>query len=127
MADRIEPFVLPIPAATPLNAPIVLPTSFLPGIVTRVSITVPPGPSGLMGFLIQHKGQPLIPYLGGTFFVADNRTLTWAVTNMPTNTGWEFLCYNTDIYPHSLYIEYEIDEIPPPVAVSTPLVSIAQA
>ena len=120
MADRIEPFTVLIPAGTAIAAPQVSALDFDDGIVTQINITVPPGPSGFVGFQFTHKGGKVIPSTGNTFIIADDRQIAWPVSNMPTASGWQLRAYNTDIYPHTLYIEFMIDEIPvaPPASVT---------
>lgn len=112
MADRIEPFVVTIPAGTSIAGAQTFPMLFPDGIVTHITITVPPGPSGFVGFQLRHKGGPVIPYVGNTFIIADDRVIEWPVSNMPTATGWELFGYNTDVYDHTLYLEFQVDEIP---------------
>lgn len=114
MADRIELFTLTVPAGTPVAAPVNLDTPFADGNVVQVNITVPDGPSGFMGFCIVHKGSPLIPIQRGRFVVANDRVVEWPLAGMPTGTGWQIQAYNTDIYPHNLYVEYLIDELAAP-------------
>lgn len=124
MADRIEPFAVTIPANTPIAAPLVTDTDFADGIVTHITITVPPGPSGFVGFKFTHMGGPVIPYTGANYFIADDRVIEWDLTNMPTATGWQLVAYNTDVYPHTLYIEYHINEIVDALPARTPIVEI---
>lgn len=112
MADRIEPFTVTIPPGVAIATPQTFSLSFDDGVVTRIIVTIPPGPSGFMGFQFRHKGGPVIPYTGGQFIVGDDRVVDWPVANMPTADGWELYAYNTDIYQHSVYIEFLIDEIP---------------
>lgn len=121
MADRIQPFAVTVPPATLKAFPLVTNLFFQDGVVTRIITTVPPGPSGLVGFNYLHLGGPVIPVFGGGFFVADGRVIDWTVTGMPTSSGWQIQAYNTDIYPHTIYIEFLVDEIvsplPPPVTL----------
>ena len=124
MADRIEPFTVLIPAGTAIAAPQVTDMPFDDGIVTQINITVPPGPSGFVGFQLTHKGGKVIPSTGNTFIIADDRQIAWPVSNMPQASGWQLRGYNTDVFPHTLYIEFMIDEIPVAAAPSVTLVPI---
>lgn len=112
MADRIELFAVEVAAGTAQAAPATTDLSFNDGIVRGLVITVPPGPSGLSGFQILHMGQSVIPYTGNVFVIADDRVITWELSNYPTASGWQFKAYNTDVYPHTYYLEFLVDEIP---------------
>lgn len=124
MADRIEPFTVTIPAGTPIAAPQVTDMLFEDGIVTRIIVTIPPGPSGFVGFQLTHKGGQVIPINGSNFVIGDGRVVDWEVANMPTASGWQMRAYNTDIFVHNLYVEFLIDEIPNRVPGPIPLVQI---
>lgn len=112
MSDRIEPFAVVVAAGTTQLAPATTDLVFNDGIVDRLVITVPPGPSGLSGFQILYDGQSVIPYTGGQFIVADNRVIDWDMHNYPTGQGWQIRAYNTDVYDHTYYLEFHITEIP---------------
>jgi hypothetical protein len=116
VADRIEPFAIAIPALTAIATPLVTATPFSDGVVAHITITVPPGPSGFVGFRFTHNGGPVIPYTGAGWIIADDRIIEWDVANMPTADGWEVTAYNTDIYLHTIYVEYLINEIAIPAA-----------
>lgn len=124
MADRIEIFAVTVAANTAKNAPQISNTLFNDGIVRHITITVPDGPSGFMGFNFLHMGGPVIPYTGNGFVIANNRVIEWDVSNMPTASGWQLQAYNTDIYPHTVYLEYLIDEIPVKQSTTIPLIPI---
>lgn len=127
VADRIEPFSAPIPAGTAQATPLVTNLSFADGQVTRIIVTVPPGPSGFVGFQLWHKGGQVIPYVGAEWVIADDRVIDWPVTNFPTADGWQIAAYNTDIYDHTLYLEFLIDEIPVTAAGPIPLLNLNPA
>jgi cellulose synthase/poly-beta-1,6-N-acetylglucosamine synthase-like glycosyltransferase len=124
MADRIEPFTVTVPAGTAIAAPQITTLAFDDGVVTRLIITIPPGPSGLLGFAFLHKGGQVIPFTGANWIIGDDRIVDWDLSGMPTASGWQLKAYNTDIFVHSLYIEFLIDEIPAPLPATIPLVAI---
>lgn len=124
MATRIEPFQVTIPKGTPIATPQVSSLSFNDGEVSKVHIQVPPGPSGLVGFRFLHKGSQVIPYTGSTFIIADDRVIDWTLTDYPTADGWELQAYNIDVWDHTLYLEFEIDEIAVTTVTTTPIVTI---
>lgn len=51
------------------------------------------------------KGQALLP-TNGTFIVTDDKADIWTVVNQPDGGQWEVTGYNTDIYPHTVYIDF---------------------
>jgi hypothetical protein len=124
VADRIEPFSVPIPAGTLTSAPLVTDLDFADGEVVHITIIVPPGPSGFVGFQFTHLGGPVIPYTGNNFIIADDQRFEWDVSNMPSATGWQMRAYNTDIFQHTLYVIFMIDEIPVGIPPRTPIVQI---
>ena len=54
------------------TAPILTRLDFAMGVVQRIEIVVPPGPSGLMGFRLRHSGRTVIPYNNYNWIIADN-------------------------------------------------------
>lgn len=51
------------------------------------------------------KGQALLP-TNGTFIVTDDKADIWTVVNQPDGGQWEVTGYNTDIYPHTVYLDF---------------------
>lgn len=115
-AAEIRASAVTIPAGTPQAAPVTVDVSFPPRLVQAVHWQVPPGPSGLMGWrLTMSGGVPVIPY-GGGWIIADDRSDTWPVTGMPDSGAWEVTGYNTDIYDHTVYLEFLLALDAPPAA-----------
>lgn len=118
-AAEVRSFAATIPAGTPLSAPVTIDVSFPPRIVQAVTWQVPPGPSGLMGWrLTMSGGNPVIP-TGGGWVIADDRTGSWQVTGQPDSGAWEVTGYNTDIYDHTVYLEFAVGITVAPTAVLT--------
>lgn len=99
---------------------------FADGVIERVIITVPPGPSGFVGFQLAHLGQSVIPYTGSTYIIADDRIIDWPLSNFPTASGWQLVAYNTDVFDHTLYLEFLINEIPSAIPRLVTLIPIGQ-
>jgi hypothetical protein len=112
MADRIEPFAVLVGNGTTQAAPQTQGLTFDEGIVTQLHIMVPPGPSGLMGFQILFSGQSVIPYSGDQYLIYDNIERTWPLSNFPTSGDWAIRAYNGDVWDHTIYLEFLIDEVP---------------
>lgn len=109
MASEIRAFQVTIPANTPQSAPFVQAINFPPRTVTQVDWKVPPGPSGLMGWALSIAGQPVIPNNPGAFIVADNQLQSWPLTGFPDQGQWQVTGYNTDIYPHTVYLTFLLE------------------
>jgi len=115
MADRIEVSEIVVPAGTTIAAPQTTAVSFVDGVVERLEVVVPPGPSGLVGFRVLHSGQVVIPFSGNTWIVTDDEKLDWPLSNFPTGGKWSIRIYNTDIYSHTLFFRWHIEEIRSPL------------
>jgi hypothetical protein len=111
MASRIEVFDLTIPIGTLISAPITIPLDMDDGVVTRIEMRWPPGPSGLVGLKVRHSKQTVIPYSNNTFIVTDNEIITWPVQNYPTGNMWDVQGYNLDAFVHTIQIRMLLDEI----------------
>lgn len=117
MANRIEAPAVIVAANTAIAAPSTTTLSWADGIVERIEVRIPPGPSGLVGFRILHSGQQVIPFRSTDWIITDDETLTWDVEAFPTGNKWAIRGYNLDLYPHTLYFRFLIKELPPPVTV----------
>lgn len=115
-AAEVRSFAATIPAGTPKNAPVTVDVSFPPRVVLAVSWQVPPGPSGLMGWrLTMSGGNPVIP-AGDGWIIADNRSGSWPVAGQPDSGAWEVTGYNTDIFDHTVYLDFMLAMIGTAVA-----------
>jgi len=112
-----------IPAGTTKSVPLVTPITFPSRIVTSVAWRVPPGPSGLMGWALTSDGTPVIPVQPGAYMVTDNQADTWYLEGYLDSGNWQVTGYNTGIYPHTVYLTFQLDlpgtveTTPPPSAV----------
>lgn len=111
MVSEIRPFAVTIPAGTLQSAPLVAPINFPPRVVTALRWKVPPGPSGLMGWALTVAGNPVIPRQQGAYFVTDNDADTWPLEGFPDQGQWQLTGYNTDIYDHTVYLTFLLDQI----------------
>jgi len=112
VVDRIEAPVVVVAAGTFASVPTTTPLSFQDGVVVGLEIRVPPGPSGLMGFQILHSGVSVLPKKASEFIVTDNDKIEWPLSNFPTGNKWAVRAYNEDVYDHSIYLFFLIDELP---------------
>lgn len=114
-AAEVRSFAVTIPAGTPAAAPVTTLVSFPPRLVTGVRWTVPPGPSGLMGWRLTMSGGVAVIPTGGGWIIADDASGTWPLTGMPDSGAWEVTGYNTDVYDHTVYLVFLLDTVPVPV------------
>lgn len=111
MVSEIRAFAVTIPAGTLKSAPAVTPITFPPRVVTAIRWKVPPGPSGLMGWALTVAGNPVIPRQQGTYFVTDNDSDTWLLEGYPDQGQWQLTGYNTDVYDHTVYLDFLLDQV----------------
>lgn len=113
MADRVQWFNITVPANT-LTAQ-TFPMVFPYGEVVEIDVKVPPGPAGNLGFIIMAGGSPYIPNAQGAFvFIEpDDDYLVFPVTHAITSGSFALLAFNTDVWPHSLQVGFQVNEIAP--------------
>lgn len=111
MATEVRAFQVTIPASTTQDAPAVINTPFPSMEVERITIKVPPGPSGLMGFALTMNGQQVIPINQGAWLVTDDASIDWPVTGLPNSGQWQVTGYNTDIYDHTIYLDFLLNPL----------------
>jgi hypothetical protein len=111
MVSEIRTFAVTIPAGTALDTPYTEAITFPPRVVTAIHWKVPPGPSGLMGWALTVADSPVIPRAQGTYFVTDNDSDTWTLEGYPDQGDWQVTGYNTDIYDHTVYLDFLLDQI----------------
>lgn len=125
MTERIEVFQVTTPAGTAQASPLTTNLSFNQGIVHKLEITVPPGPSGLLGFRMRHSGQVVIPNSGTNFIIADNQFIQWDLEGYPVGNKWSIQTFNTDVFDHTLYLRFMINETRRNLLAGATLVPIA--
>lgn len=116
MADRVHAFAPVVPAGTAIGAPVTVATPFPDGVVTAIQVRIPNGPLGTMGFVIAYAGQTIVPDNSGTWLVMNDEQWEWPLDNNPTGGQWSIIGYNTDIFDHTVYIRYLVNEFKVPVS-----------
>jgi len=129
VAQEIREFVVTVPAGTAISVPQVTNISFPERIVRAVSYRVPPGPSGVLGWALTSAGTPVIPIQPSTYIVTDNQAATWELEGYLDSGNWQVTAYNTGVYPHTVYLTFELDlpgsadtQAPPPADTGTGVV-----
>lgn len=108
---EVRSFAVTIPANTPVSAPVTQAITMPPRDVAWVHWSVPPGPAGLMGWRLSMSGGNAVIPTGGGFIITDDDSDTWNVFNQPDGGAWEVNGYNTDIYPHTVYLDFGLNVI----------------
>lgn len=119
MTQEIRAFTALIPAGTAQDDPVTVDLSFPPRTVNSISLRIPPGPSGQMGFRILNSGLQVIPYNNAEWLVTDNEVINWTLTDAITSGSWQLAGYNAGTYNHSVYVRFLLDPPPQPSGAGT--------
>lgn len=109
VSREIRVFTVTIPAGTTQAAPFTQSLAIPPRTVSRLQITVPPGPSGLMGFAVQNSGVTVIPYLSDSYIVTAGEFIDWELDGYIDSGSWQAVGYNLDVIAHSFYVRMFCD------------------
>lgn len=113
MTDRVEWFDTQVAAGILATAPHTYSLAFSPGTVVGITVKVPPGPAGNVGFQIWAGGSQYIPRTPGVYIVPDDDRIDWPVTNAIDSGSWALVAYNTDVWPHLLQVGFQVNENSP--------------
>lgn len=108
LANRVESFIVTVPAGTAQASPLTTDVSFPDGNVKRVELDVPPGHTGHTGIRILAATGSFIPYTNGAFLVADDHDFGWDVVGVIDTGSFQVQTFNTDLYPHSFYLRFSV-------------------
>jgi hypothetical protein len=111
MANEVRAYQVTIPAGTAQAAPMRASLAMPPRDVVGLEIVVPPGPSGTMGFAITMGGVNVLPIQPGTFIVTDNQRIEWPLNDLPDSGAWQLTGYNTDVFDHTVYLTWLVNQI----------------
>jgi hypothetical protein len=106
MAREVHKFAVTVPITATPAAPQVSNLVMPPREILSLTVIVPPGTRGLVGFAIGAAGVPFIPYQPGAWIVADNEKIEWPLEGQITSGAWQMFAYNTGRYPHTLEIRF---------------------
>lgn len=118
MAREVYRFSVTVPAGTPKATPQVTALVLPERVPVKLTVTVPPGPHGLLGFQFTHAGAQVIPINAGQFLVMDGRTREWDLTDYFTGGAWQLTAYNTGSFDHTLEIVFDVDLVPFPAQLA---------
>lgn len=123
MASEVYTFQVTIPPGTQQSLPYRQSLTLPVRKIDTLEIVVPPGPSGQMGFAITMGGVNVMPLQSGQYIVTDDQKITWPIENLPTSGAWQLSGYNTDVWPHSVYVWFLAGPVDAPTSAG--LLSIA--
>jgi hypothetical protein len=97
-------------------------------IVTDLEIVIPTGHVGLTGIAIFYASRQVIPFDTGDWITANGDVIHWPLSDFPTGGQWVAKAYNTDVYDHSFYLRWLVNDLPdPPVPPQLALANIVGA
>lgn len=105
---EVRAFVAVIPAGTAQAAPVTVALAMPPRVVTSVTLRIPPGPNGEMGFRLGSSGGTIIPDNAGAWIIASDEVIAWTLEDQITSGAWELSGYNTGQYDHSVYVRFVV-------------------
>lgn len=111
MAQRVLAAQVTVTAGTAVSAPHAVDVSFSAGTVTSIEIIIPDGHAGFTGIALQQAHQQIIPEKSGTWIIGNNDNPIFPVSDYLNNGSWQALMYNTDVYDHSFYLRFLVDNI----------------
>lgn len=122
---QVRQFQVTIPHGTLSTTPLLTDLSFPPMTVESITVRVPPGPSGLVGFQLWVKGGQAIPAVDGTWIITDDELIQLDMTGLPDSGAWQLNAYNEGNYDHTINVRFGLSDVPaltasPPPAATVP-------
>lgn len=109
--NRLYETTFTVAAGTALAAPQLAPVALEDASLVSVRIVVPDGHNGFTGLQVRWGGTQIIPYGSGTWIVANDEIMDVAYEDEITATGLVLAGYNTDVFPHSFYLRWLIQDL----------------
>lgn len=129
MARDVQAFSVTIPPGGVPAAPQRFPLTMPARIVAHVTVIVPPGPRGELGFALGAAGVAVLPSNAGGYIVADYQSIDWDVEGQIESGAWQLLAYNAGLYSHTLQIVFQCElppeGVPEPVSLTTIVADLA--
>jgi hypothetical protein len=99
-----------VPAGTAIAAPVTQPLVLEDAHLDTVRVLVPDGHSGLTGLRITWGGVQILPINPGTWIISNDEIFDWPADDEVTANGLSLAGYNTDIYPHTFYLRFQVTD-----------------
>lgn len=106
MSREVREYTVTIPKGTTAANPYKVQLEMPARVVVKITVRVPPGPRGHMGFAIGSAGLPVIPINAGGWIITDNATLPYVLTDYIDSGTWWVLGYNDGTYTHTIYLTF---------------------
>lgn len=124
MAVELRQFTITLPIGTTAADPVTYPMRFPAREIDQITVLVPPGPSGVVGFQLAMGTQQVLPLQAGQFIITDNEIVPLPIDNLPNSGDWSLIAYNSGQYPHSLQVRFYVDTVPQPGASPGPSITL---
>lgn len=111
MADYELQGTIVVGAGVTPDAPDVFTLAFNDWEVEAITLEVPPGPGGCMGFYLGNNGVQWVPFSQGEWLIWDDHSQTFYPDAYPNAAGWEVVAYNLGSYPHSIKVRFHVNQI----------------
>ena len=122
--NRLYETTFTVAAGTALAAPQLAPVALEDASLVSVRIVIPDGHNGLTGLQVRWAGTQVIPFGTGTWITANDEVMDIPWDGEITATGLALAGYNTDVFAHSFYLRWLVEDLAP---ASTVTVVSAQA
>lgn len=99
-----------VPAGTAIAAPVSQPVVLEDARLDTVRVLVPDGHSGLTGLRITWGGTQIMPINAGQWIISNDEIFDWPADEEVTANGLSLTGYNTDIYPHTFYLRFQVSD-----------------
>jgi len=109
---KLFTFSITAPANTPKTSPAKLTMKLRAGVITKISVLIPPGHAALAHLAIVHGETQIMPWGEDQFIEGDDESIPWEpdyeLTSEPA--ALQARAWNEDdAYPHTFYIRIWID------------------
>jgi hypothetical protein len=111
VSDNVLNFPVTIPAGTAIATPVTVQAPLGICDLVELRVVIPPGPAGLVGFVINGGGSQIFPIGRGTWFIFDDYVYDQAVSNQINSGQWSITAYNLDVFPHTLQFYFYTNDI----------------
>lgn len=111
MAAEVHQFSATIPAGTPMDSPVSIPLEQANYEIESIDLEVPPGPSGLVGFVLALDDTQWLPWELGEYIIWNDRTENWPLNDQVVNGGWNIVGYNLGVYDHTVTIRFHVNPL----------------
>lgn len=109
MAREIRTFSVVVATGSTKTSPQYTQLAMPPRVVRQITVDIPPGPRGEVGFQIGNAKTNTIPIVAGTWIVTDDRVIPWQLEGYVTSGTWWLIAYNTGDFTHTLQVTFLLD------------------